>query len=239
MSNQGINRVVIIPARGGSKRIPHKNIFPVLGRPILLRSISILQDSQLFSKILVSTECSETLKICAKNNIEVSGKRPAHLATDTASLLEVLNYEVKKLLDAGEKFDELWLYSATACLLESSDLKKASEKFQGLASSLSLLSVVKCHTPVEWALKITHNELVPLNPATLDINSQTFDTTYFDAGCFAIYSFSNFLDSTYSKTIRYSPFILPRHKGIDVDTLEDISLVEILVRAKANTTGIA
>jgi pseudaminic acid cytidylyltransferase len=233
MPHNDIKRVVIIPARGGSKRIPSKNVFPIFGIPILLRSINIVRNSQLFSKILVSTDSDKILKLCDENNIQVSGKRPDHLATDDASLLEVLSFEVRKLVHSGEKFDELWLYSPTACLLESSDLNAASHIFQSISKSHSLLSVVKSHTPIEWALEIKQNELIPKDPDALKFNSQEFATTYFDAGCFAIYSFPNFLDLLSADAITYSPFILPRHKGVDVDNFEDIVLVEMLIRANA------
>ncbi len=114
-------RLVIVPARAGSKRIPNKNIYEIANKPIILHSLEILIGSELFDSILVSSDSHAILDICKPLGVNASNLRPEYLSTDEATLAEVLQYEAKKAESRGETFDEIWFYSATACLLEKTD----------------------------------------------------------------------------------------------------------------------
>ena len=129
----------------------------------------------------------------------------------------------------------MWLYSATACLISVEELVTAANDFLKIDTNHPMLSVTKLNTPLEWALDINENgRLVPRNKMQIKKNSQDFDATYFDAGCFAIYRFDFFLESEIKlMNFSYRPFILPRHRAIDVDELEDMQLVETLFSLKS------
>jgi CMP-N-acetylneuraminic acid synthetase len=227
-------RLVIVPARSGSKRILNKNIFPIQGKPIILRTIEILKKSDLFTDILVSTDSPEILKLCQTEGIKQNSLRPTSLSEDQTPLIDVLKYEFEKQYQLGNYYDELWLYSATACLISVEELKGASIEFLRHDANDPLLAVTKFNTPIEWALNIDKNSrLVPRNMIDIKKNSQDFEVTYFDAGCFAIYKYESFLESDISfRNISYRPFVLPKYAAIDVDEMEDMHLVEKLFNAK-------
>lgn len=227
-------RLVIIPARAGSKRIPNKNIYKIANKPIILHSLEILIESELFDTILVSSDSPEILEICKPLGVNASKLRPDYLSTDEATLAEVLQYEAKTIKDQGETFDEIWFYSATACLLEKTDLVNAAERFRNEYKMDPVLSVIRSPTPVEWALELNQfNRLIPRFPSALTINSQNFSDTYFDAGCFAIFNAEMLLDKEIDiEIIQFSPHILPRFKAIDVDNLDDMLLVSRLFEQK-------
>lgn len=227
-------RLVIVPARSGSKRILNKNIFPIQGKPIILRTIEILKKSDLFTDILVSTDSPEILKLCQTEGIKQNSLRPTSLSEDQTPLIDVLKYEFEKQYQLGNYYDELWLYSATACLISVEELKGASIEFLRHDANDPLLAVTKFNTPLEWALNIDKNSrLVPRNMIDIKKNSQDFEVTYFDAGCFAIYKYESFLESDISfRNISYRPFVLPKYAAIDVDEMEDMHLVEKLFNAK-------
>ena len=227
------NRVVIIPARAGSKRIPNKNTYLIDGIPIVARTINLLKETGLFSKIVVSTDSSTLIEMCGELGVDSHGIRPNVLANDTAPLSEVIQYEVDKLFSTGQIFDELWLYSATACLLTHNDLVDASKMFAHGDKSIPLISVVKSHTPIEWAMRIGQSGvLIPNDKKLQEINSQQFQESYFDAGCFAVYDYmalaTNAIDFP---SIAYRAYVLPRHRGIDVDNLEDMELIEKIIQS--------
>lgn len=227
-------RLVIVPARSGSKRILNKNIFPIQGKPIILHTLEILKNSGLFENIIVSTDSAKILKLCHSVGVENDALRPESLSEDQTPLIEVLKYEFEQQHKIGKIYDELWLYSATACLISIKDLQRASLEFLKCHTNDPLLAVTKFNTPLEWALDIDENcRLVPRKTFDVKKNSQNFNRAYFDAGCFAIYKFESFLDSNiHISNITYRPFILPRYIAIDVDELEDMQLVEMIMNTK-------
>ena len=227
-------RLVIVPARAGSKRILNKNTYPIQGKPIILHALEILKKSDLFTDILVSTDSPEILKLCQFEGIKQNSLRPASLSDDQTPLIDVLKYEFEKQYRSGSYYDELWLYSATACLISVEELIEASIEFLSHDANDPLLAVTKFNTPIEWALNIDKNSrLVPRNMLDIKKKSQDFEVTYFDAGCFAIYNYESFLESDISfRNISYRPFVLPKYAAIDVDEIEDMHLVEKLFNAE-------
>ena len=224
---------MIIPARSGSKRIQNKNMYEIKGVPIVIRTINLLLEVELFSKIIISTDNPALIQLCEKLGVDSHGIRPGHLSSDTATLAEVIEYEVGQVRLRGEVFDEIWLYSATACLLMREDLVSAAKTFAENDRKLPVISVVKSPTPIEWAMNINDlGLLIPNNQEAQTMNSQNFADSFFDAGCFAIYDFMQIAGQEFNITqVQYRPFILPRHRGIDVDNLEDIELVEKLFQS--------
>jgi len=227
-------RLVIVPARSGSKRILNKNTYPIQGKPIILHTLEILKKSSLFTDILVSTDSAEILKLCQSEGIKQNSLRPASLSEDQTPLIEVLKYEFEKQFQLGNLYDELWLYSATACLISVKDLERASLEFFSDGTNDPLLAVTKFNTPLQWALDLNDNcRLVPRNAISIKKNSQDFESAYFDAGCFAVYDSKSLSESEITtKNFSYRPFILPKYIAIDVDEPEDMQLVEILFNAR-------
>ena len=115
------NILVIIPARGGSKRIKNKNIKNFCGKPMINYIIDEALESKLFEKIHVSTDCLEIKEIVQKNNLKIDFMRPSSLADDHTPIMPVLSYVIKKYFEKNLYFDEIWLLYACSPLIDSSD----------------------------------------------------------------------------------------------------------------------
>lgn len=215
-----MNRLLIIPARSGSKRIKNKNIKIFYGKPIIKYTIDLAKRSKLFKKIHISTDSQKYLNLVENLGLKIDFLRPRHLAKDKTTLKEVFFFVNKEYNRLGYNFDEIWFISSCAPLLKLSDLVNASKNFS--SKKEAFITVSKFPVPIEWAFKITKSELLkPLNFRLQNKNSQNFKIHFYDTGIMGAYkskivasNFKNFKNKYYS-------FEIPFYKGIDVDNLED------------------
>jgi pseudaminic acid cytidylyltransferase len=215
-----MKRLLIIPARSGSKRIKHKNIKVFYGKPIIQYTIDIAKRSKLFKKIHVSTNCQEYKNLVEKLGLKIDFLRPQSLATDKITLKKVFFFVNNEYNKMGYYFDEIWFISSCAPLLKLSDLIEASKKFY--LKNSAFITVSKFPAPIEWAFKISKSKLLkPLNYKLQNMNSQNFKSYFYDTGIMSAYkskvvtnNFKNFKNKYYS-------FEIPFYRGIDVDNYED------------------
>lgn len=224
--------IAIIPARGGSKRIPNKNIVDFCGKPLINYSVRCAEESGVFDKIHVSTDCDLIAEVVDKLGHGVDFMRPEFLADDFTPLMPVLKFVLESYADQGQVFSDAGLMLATCPLVEPSDVVEAYKLYSSCTPKLPLLSVSRYPVPVEWAFRLEkHNKLAPLQPDKLSVRSQDLEECYFDTGCFALFPGEFILGSTgagdYTKYIGYE---LERYKGIDIDELEDLRFAEIIYR---------
>ncbi len=145
-------RLLILPARSGSKRIKNKNIKLFKKKPIILYSLLEAKKSKLFSKIHVSTDSKKIKKIVEKNGFNIDFLRPKKLATDKTSTVDVLNFVVKEYGKQKFNFDEIWSLAPCSPLIKSLDLKKASKILKRNKNKI-IISITKYPAPIEWAFK--------------------------------------------------------------------------------------
>jgi pseudaminic acid cytidylyltransferase len=227
------SRLAIIPARGGSKRIPDKNIRNFCGRPMIGHILQTAANSKLFDTIHVSTESRRVADVVRSLGYPVDFFRPDELADDHTPLMPVLRYVAETYAASGRHYDEIWLLMACSPLIEPDDLIGASEFFQLSGGQRSVMTVAQYPAPVEWAYgRADDGSLVPLRPEMLAVRSQDIQPTYFDAGSFCIYPASSVLKSEgagdYSAYVGY---LLPRQKAIDIDSEEDLQVAELIYLA--------
>ena len=217
-----MKRLLIIPARLGSRRIKDKNIKLFYGKPIIYYSINIAKKSKLFNTIHVSTESPKIKKIVEKFGLKIDFLRDKKLSNNFVGLIDVFRFVVKKYKVLNKKFDEVWFLSTCAPLLETKDLKKAAKKFyRGKINSL--LAVGKYSPPIEWAMKIDKKKkLKPVFNKKINIRSQDLKNYYFDSGLFGIFKTSEI----FKKHRSFSPFVLEKYKAIDIDNLDDWQLLQ-------------
>ena len=221
------NAVAIIPARGGSKRIPRKNIKDFHGKPLIAYSIEIALASKLFDKVIVSTDDEEIASIAQSYGAKVPFLRPKELSDDFTGTGAVVEHVVRYMKEEGEKFDFVCTIYATAPLLQEKYLR---EGFQALKKSNAHMAfaVTSMPFPIQRTFKITKNERCKMfTPEYFETRSQDLDEAYQDAGQFYWENLNNELtDIPFGQDS--IPIILPRHLVQDIDTLEDWKRAEIM-----------
>lgn len=121
--------LAIIPARGGSKGIPGKNIKPLGGKPLLQYTVEAALESSLLSRVILSSDDPEIIAVAKSLGLEVPFVRPAHLATDSSGSLEVVQHALSFLEEQGDYFDAVCLLQPTTPFREKGDIDKAIQKF--------------------------------------------------------------------------------------------------------------
>ena len=121
-----VKRIAIIPARGGSKRIPNKNIRDFCGKPMISYALEAARDSALFDCIHVSTDSKKIAEATQKEGFDVDFMRTAELSDDHTPIMPVLKYVLEQYIDRGKYFDEVVLIMACAPLIDANDLISSS-----------------------------------------------------------------------------------------------------------------
>lgn len=213
--------ICFIPARGGSKRIPRKNIKHFRGEPMISWSIKAALDSNCFEKIIVSTDDQEIADISSLLGAEVPFKRPQDLSNDYATTQEVIlhgiNWLEKYKLDA----DLICCIYATAPFIQSEEIKKGMKMCSENKSESFVFSATTFDFPIQRAIKIDKNGLsYMLNPKNYIKRSQDLEEYYHDAGQFYIGS-KNTWKNKFSFFEKGKPLLLPRWRVQDIDNQED------------------
>jgi len=221
--------IAVIPARGGSKRIPRKNIKAFHGKPLIAYSIQTASESNLFEKIIVTTDNEEIADVAKKYGAEVPFIRPEKLADDFTGTADVVNHALEWLKEHGEEYDYVCTIYATAPLLQSKYLIEGYRKLQN-SDAVNAFSVTSMPFPIQRTFKITANERCEMFwPENYNTRSQDLEEAYQDAGQF----YWTKADKS-SNEIMFGkdsiPIILPRHLVQDIDTLEDWQRAEIMYR---------
>lgn len=229
-----MKRIVIIPARGGSKRIPRKNIKEFYGKPIISYSLENSKKSEIFDTIHVSTEDAEIYELVSQLGFNPGFYRSAKKADDVTPVRDVLIETILKYEEIGEPFDVICLLSATACLIDTNDLKDACQKYEESNMEYPMLAVTKYPVPVEWAMKLdTEKKIIePLNNDLFFASSHSFKDAYYDIGSFAFFTRENLINA--SNKIRFIPYVLPYIKSVDVDNVDDWETLEKLYALNGN-----
>ena len=223
------NIVCVIPARGGSKRIPKKNIKDFFGKPLIAYSIKVAQESNLFDKIIVSTDCKQISNIALKYGAEVQ-MRPDELSDDFTGTGDVVEYVIKTLEKDGMKIDYVCTLYATAPLLQKEYLIKGFEVLKNNPKVKQAFSVTSMPFPIQRTFKIKNNRCEMFTPQYFFTRSQDLEEAYQDAGQF--YFENRELAKKSTNSVVFSdisiPIILPRYLVQDIDTLEDWERAEFM-----------
>ncbi len=232
-----MKRLAIIPARGGSKRIPHKNIKEFCGRPMIEHVLGVAKESGVFDTIHISTDNPEIRRVATDNGCPPDFPRPLHLADDYTSIMEVLKFTVESYAQRGKHFESITLLYATSPLMDVEDLKKASHVFEQGDQKRALLSVSPYPTPIEkaWVMDDA-NILSPKDPTAFSNRTQDLDSSYHDAGMFCIYTSSYIQDTTGAgNPLGFRGYSVPTHRVTDIDDPEDWVRAEALFKVLNNT----
>lgn len=237
---KGKKILAIIPARGGSKGLPGKNIRPLLGKPLIVWSVEQAKASRLIDRIYVSTD-SQEIADTAKPYLEGQDfeLRPPELATDTAPSSAFIYYTINKLKEEGECFDYIILLEPTSPLRDVSDIDHSLESLIDHPEAESLLSVVRAED-ANPSFMVTIGENGLMRPYLADavggMRRQDINDVYYFEGTVYISRCSTFLEKKsflHEKTLSY---VVPKWKSFEIDDLTDFIIVEALMNAKIKGT---
>ena len=220
--------IAIIPARGGSKRIPRKNIKLFHGKPMIAYSIESALLSGCFDKVIVSTDDAEIAEVAKEYGADVPFLRPARISDDYASTMDVMEHAIVWCQNEGYQIEAVCCLYATAPFVLPKDLQLGYRCLKE-ANVMFVFSATSFPFPIQRAIKLDSKGAVSMfSPENEQVRSQDLEETYHDAGQFYWGQTEAFLNklsifSPHSKVV-----LLPRNRVQDIDTPEDWDLAEKL-----------
>jgi len=214
-------KVVIIPARGGSKRIPRKNIKAFFGKPMIAWSIEAAKKSGIFDRIIVSTDDEEIASIAREWGAEVPFIRPAELSEDLTATIPVISHAIQWLLEQGEDLDAICCLYATAPFVEATDISKGYAELT-TGDWAYTFSVTDFSAPIFRSFQLSASGGVEMfYPEHFNTRSQDLPEAYHDAGQFYWGRKESWLQGKIFFSNQSKPIIIPRWRVQDIDTPSD------------------
>lgn len=218
-----MKNLCIIPARGGSKRIPRKNIKEFLGKPIIAYSIETALETGLFTEVMVSTDDEEIAEVAKQYGAKVPFMRSVETANDFASTADVLKEVLAKYQELGQEFDNFCCFYATAPLVQSKDVVSAYERLQS-SDFTCVYPVVQFSYPIWRCLDIADDGTMTRHwPEHENSRSQDLPKEYHDSGTFYWYKTKEWL----SGKNKIGGIIVDEVAVQDIDNETDWKLAEM------------
>lgn len=220
-------RLAVIPARGGSKRIPRKNIKSFGGQPIIAWSISAAQQSGCFDSIVVSTDDDEIAQVARAHGAQVPFMRPDEISNDHAGTIPVIAHAIAWHNANGQQVSDACCIYPTAPFVQVQDLQHGLEVLQKSGADY-VLTVTSFAFPIQRALRITtENRVQMFQPQHVYTRSQDLEESWHDAGQFYWGKASSWLENKPIFSSNSAPLILSRERVQDIDTAEDWKVAEM------------
>jgi N-acylneuraminate cytidylyltransferase len=224
-------RLAVIPARGGSKRIPRKNIKLFAGKPMIAWSIEAARASGLFDRILITTDDEEIANVATVFGAEVPFIRPAELADDYTPTIPVIAHAVQWQVEHGVMPAQVCCIYATAPFIEVADIRQGLRLLEQTACDYAF-SVTSYAYPIQRALRVTPGaRMAMFSPEHFLTRSQDLEPAYHDAAQFYWGNAAAWLARKPFFGENSSPVLLPRHRVQDIDTPDDWERAELMYRA--------
>ena len=220
------NIIAIITARGGSKRIPKKNIKEFFGKPMLSYAINACKDSDVFSEIMVSTDSDEIAEVAKKNGAHIPFMRSQKTADDFATTFDVLEEVISNYKKEGQDFDHVCCIYPCVPFLSGQTLQNAYNQLIE-SDNDALQPVCKFPVPIEWAMKIENGILVPNDRKAQLIRSQDLTPKYFDVGMFYMIKTAVLLKEKSLTPPKTMAYIMDEREVQDIDTADDWKIAEM------------
>lgn len=223
-----MKNIAIIPARGGSKRIPRKNIKIFCGKPIIAWSIETAKTSGLFDHIIVSTDDSEIAQVAQQFGADIPFFRPSELANDHTGIIEVIAHAVRWALDQGWELSAVCCIFATAPLIQVEDLKRGLQSLESGDWSYSL-AVTDFAAPIFRSFReLPEGGIEMFFPEHFSTRSQDLPVALHDAGQYVWGRSSAWLRGESIFSQKSIPVLIPRWRVQDIDTEDDWFRAELI-----------
>lgn len=226
-------QLAVIPARGGSKRIPRKNIKMFHGKPMIAWSIQAAIDSGCFDEVWVSTDDEEIAAVAQAYGAKVPFLRPAHLSDDFATTADVMSHAVEEFDKLNQALpDYICCLYATAPFVTKADLVQGFEKIKNNHAFNYVFSATTFPFPIQRAIKLNEQDTVEMfSPQYFNVRSQDLEEAWNDAGQFYWGTAEAWLNKAMIFASQSSVVKLPRFRVQDIDTQEDWDRAEWLFKA--------
>lgn len=224
-------RIAVIPARGGSRRIPRKNIKSFCGKPMIAWSIAAAFKSGCFDQIVVSTDDQEIAEVARFCGARVPFMRPAQLSDDYTGTTAVVSHAVDWFAARGDTPDQVCCVYATAPFVTAEDLRRGLAVLNEADCDYAF-SVTSFASPIQRAIRITAEGGVAMfNSELFNSRSQDLEEAYHDAGQFYWGRADAWQQQKTIFSLTAAPVMMPRHRVQDIDTLEDWVRAEWMFQA--------
>ena len=221
-----MKNIAIITARGGSKRIPKKNIKEFMGKPMIAYAIEACLKSEIFDEVMVSTDCAEIAEISKEYGAKIPFMRSEKNSGDFTTTFEVLEEVITEYKKTGREFGNLCCVYPCVPFLKAETLKDAYKKFVDSKEN-GLMPVCKYPVPIEWAMKIEGGLLVPNDREAQNIRSQDIEPKYFDVGMFYFLKTDVMMNEKTLVLKKTAPYIMSETEIQDIDTEDDWKMAEL------------
>lgn len=230
-------KIALIPARGGSKRIPRKNIRVFAGKPMITWPIQVALGSGCFDRVVVSTDDAEIAQVALDAGAEVPFMRPHELADDHAGTIAVIRHAISQLIPDPGADDAVCCILATAPFIRAEDLQRGWRDLE-LTKSQFALSVAAYRAPIQRAIRLDSQHRVSMFDASqFHRRSQDLEPAYHDAGqfCWGLARAWQCTENVF--TPECVAIELPAHRVQDIDTPDDWQRAEWMFRAQSVDAG--
>lgn len=218
-----MKNLCIIPARGGSKRIPRKNVKPFMGKPMVAYSIENALATGLFEEVMVSTDDPEIVEVAKQYGASVPFLRTEKTANDYATLADVIREVLEMYAQQGKHFDNICLLLATSPLLESKSINEAYDKLIN-SEFTTILPIVQFSYPILRSYNMNENGEITWNwPEYAKTRSQDLQPAYHDSGTFYWHKVAPWLEGKVSR----GGIVVDEDTVQDIDTEQDWRMAEL------------
>jgi CMP-N-acetylneuraminic acid synthetase len=222
------NPLCIIPARGGSKRLPRKNIALLAGKPLLAYAIEAALDSGVFDQVCVSSEDDEILEVARAHGAHLALKRPPELASDSVQVRHVCAYLLEDFAAQGQAYTEFAVLLATNPFRTAQDIKAAYEVFKREDANY-VMSLVPYPHPPQRAVWAPHGYVKPYFGLQYMKQTQLLDTLYRHDGSVIFAKSEVFLTEKEFYGTKVVPYFIPLERSVDIDHPQDLAWAEFLL----------
>ena len=221
-------RLCVIPARGGSKRIPRKNIKEFFGQPIISYSIKVAIASKCFDRVIVSTDDAEIAEVAKSFGADIPFMRSKQLSDDYVGTGSVSKHAIEWCESQGQAVSDVCCLYATAPFVQAGAINKAYQQMT-LEKADYCFTVTNFVFPIQRAIKITENNRLDMfYPSNYAHRSQDLEDAWHDAGQFYWGKAEAFKQQKIIFSKDSTPYILPSYLVQDIDTLEDWKRAELM-----------
>ena len=223
--------IAIIPARGGSKGLPGKNVRPLNGKPLIAYAIEAALKAKHIDRVIISTDDEEIARVAVEHGAELPFMRPAELASDTAMAIDNYIYTIGRLeKEGGKPIDAFVVLQPTSPLRIAEDVDGAIEMFEHKGAD-SVISYCQEAHPVTWHKFLDEEgRFVDIFDSNIK-NRQENRVSYYPNGAVYVFRTAMIRERRYYTSKSYA-YVMPRSRSVDIDFIEDFEYAEFLLKRK-------